>query len=54
MAGQLRSFQGKTRSSTMAVVNTQLDFLDSLPVAATLAQTTFDPGAHQRATAKAA
>jgi type IV secretion system protein VirD4 len=43
MAGQLRSFQGKTRSSTMAVVNTQLDFLDSLPVAATLAQTTFDP-----------
>lgn len=43
MAGQLRNFQGKTRSSTMTVVGTQLDFLDSLPVAATLARTTFDP-----------
>lgn len=42
MAGQLRSLQGKTRASTLAVVNTHLDFLDSLPVAATLAATTFN------------
>lgn len=42
-AGQIRCYQGQTKASVLAAANGHLEFLDSLPVAETLATTSFDP-----------
>lgn len=43
LAGEVRGLEGKVRSSVFAVANTQMAFLDSLPVANVLHDSTFDP-----------
>ncbi len=42
LAGQIRRYQGNTGNSIFAVALTHLEFLDSVPVAKTLHETTFD------------
>ncbi|GAB5440128.1 MAG: hypothetical protein Fues2KO_04770 [Fuerstiella sp.] len=43
MAGQVRQLEGKTRSSVLSVASSHTDFLDSIPLAVTLLESTFDP-----------
>jgi type IV secretory pathway TraG/TraD family ATPase VirD4 len=43
IGNQIRQYRGRTRTSAMSVLGTHLDFLDSIPVASVLAQSTFDP-----------
>jgi type IV secretion system protein VirD4 len=43
MAGQLSHFQGKTLASILTVAGSHMEFLDSLPVANTVQDSSFDP-----------
>ncbi|MFN8710860.1 MAG: type IV secretory system conjugative DNA transfer family protein, partial [Planctomyces sp.] len=43
LAGQVMQFQGQTKASIYSVANSHVGFLDSLPLAETLAASTFDP-----------
>ena len=45
LAGQVMQFQGQTKASVYAVANSHAGFLDSLALADTLAESTFDPRA---------
>ena len=45
LAGQVMQFQGQTKASVYAVANSHCGFLDSLALADTLAESTFDPRA---------
>ncbi|MEZ6064032.1 MAG: type IV secretory system conjugative DNA transfer family protein [Planctomycetaceae bacterium] len=42
LSGQLGQLQGQTRASVYSVANSHIDFLDSLPIAEALADSTFD------------
>ncbi|MCA9212429.1 MAG: type IV secretory system conjugative DNA transfer family protein [Planctomycetales bacterium] len=44
LAGQLNSFQGDTRYNVLATVNSQLEWMQSPSIAASLSDTTFQPG----------
>ncbi|MEP3480854.1 MAG: type IV secretory system conjugative DNA transfer family protein [Fuerstiella sp.] len=43
LAGEVDGLQGKTRSSVISVANSHLSFLDSIPTADLLSESTFDP-----------
>ncbi len=43
LAGQVMSLQGEARFSVLSTINSQLRWLDSIPVAQSLAMTSFDP-----------
>lgn len=43
LAREVAALEGKTKASVMSVTNSHLSFLDSLPVAETLSESTFDP-----------
>ncbi|WP_197531008.1 type IV secretory system conjugative DNA transfer family protein [Posidoniimonas corsicana] len=43
LAGQVAQLEGQTKASAYSVANSHIDFLDSLPVAETLSESTFDP-----------
>ena len=45
LAGQVMQFQGQTKASVYSVANSHVGFLDSLALAETLAESTFDPRA---------
>ena len=45
LAGQVMQFQGQTKASAYSVANSHVGFLDSLALAETLAESTFDPRA---------
>lgn len=43
LSGQVQQLQGQTKASVYSVANSHIDFLDSLPLADTLAESTADP-----------
>lgn len=43
LAGEVDGLQGKTRSSVISVANSHLNFLDSIPTAELLSESTFNP-----------
>ena len=52
LAGEVSGLEGKTRASVFSVTNSNLSFLDSVAVANTLGESTFDPNVliHDKAT----